>query len=199
MLTECGTNMAMTTRRQPTDRRARKPRPPLNDARLDELALHYVGRFATSRAKLSAYLTRKIRERGWDAGQPADIAALVERLARLGYVDDRAFALAKARSLTSRGYGEGRVRQALYVAGIGEEEATDARGHANARKVDAALHFARRRRIGPYAIQAVTDPKERDRAVAAMIRAGHGFTLSKAIVAIAPGVEVDAADFDEAD
>lgn len=189
--------MAMRPRRQPSDRKPRKPRPPLDDAKLDELALHYVGRFATSRAKLAAYLTRKIRERGWDSERSADIAALVERLAVLGYVDDRAFALAKSRSLTSRGFGEGRVRQALQVAGIGEEEAVEARGHASARKVDAALHYARRRRIGPYASEVAADPKERQRAIGSMIRAGHGFALARAIVALDPGTEFDVADFSE--
>ena len=193
MLTECGTNMAMNERNPSRDRPPRKPRPPLNGARLDELALHYVSRFSTSRAKLATYLKRKIRERGWD-GEAADIVALVERLARLGYVDDRAFALAKSRSLTSRGYGEGRVRQALHMAGIGEEEGVEARDHASAQSVDAALHYARRRRIGPYALT-VTDMKERQRALAAMIRAGHNFGLARAIVALDPGAEPDPAIF----
>lgn len=193
MLTECGTNMAMNARKPPRERQPRKPRPPLNGTRLDELALHYVSRFATSRAKLTSYLKRKIRERGWD-GEPADLAALVERLARLGYVDDRAFALAKSRSLTSRGYGEGRVRQALHSAGIGEEEGVEARDHASAQSVDAALHYARRRRIGPYAL-AVTDMKERQRAMAAMIRAGHNFGLARAIIALEPGDEPDSSIF----
>ena len=193
MLTECGTNMAVNQRNPSRDRQPRKPRPPLNAARLDELALHYVSRFATSRAKLSTYLKRKIRERGWD-GEAADIAALVERLVRLGYVDDRAYALAKSRSLTSRGYGAGRVRQALHIAGIGEEEAVEARDHASGQAVDAALHYARRRRIGPYALD-VMDIKQQQRAMASMIRAGHGFAIARAIVAIEPGAEPDLSDF----
>ena len=194
MLTECGTNMAMTWSKPPGDHQPRKPRPPLDAARLDELALHYVSRFATSRAKLATYLGRKIRERGWDGDPPADIAALVDRLSRLGYVDDAAFALAKSRSLTSRGYGVGRVRQALYGAGIGEDEAAPARDHASARSVDAARHYARRRRIGPFALT-VPDPKARQRALAAMIRAGHDLALARAIVALEPGREPDWSDF----
>ena len=185
--------MAVTRPKPPGDRQ-RKPRPPLNPARLGELALHYVSRFATSRAKLATYLGRKIRERGWETEPQPDIAALVERLARLGYVDDAAFALAKSRSLTSRGYGVGRVRAALYGAGIGDEEAAPARDHASARSVDAALHFARRRRIGPYA-GGEMGPKERQRALGAMVRAGHDFALAKAIVALPPGVLPDPADF----
>ena len=42
----------------------RKPRSsrPLDKARLEELALAYVARFATSAARLESYLARKLRE-----------------------------------------------------------------------------------------------------------------------------------------
>ena len=43
--------------------RRRRERPPLDAEKLRELALAYVGRFATTRARLSTYLERKIRER----------------------------------------------------------------------------------------------------------------------------------------
>lgn len=171
-------------------RNPRKPRPPLNAAKLDELALGYVGRFATSRAKLLSYLKRKLRERGWEDDREPPLEALVERLTRLGYVDDRAFALSKARSLTSRGYGERRVAQALMVAGIGEDDRADANDHAKGDAIEAALRFARRKSIGPFAASRA-DPREREKALAAMVRAGHGFSLSKAIVDLAPGEEVD--------
>ena len=184
MVGDCGTNMAMT------DRRPRKPRPPLDAAKLDELALSYVGRFATSRARLVTYLKRKLRERGWDGSGEPDLDNLSGRLVRLGYVDDRAFAVSKARSLTSRGYGERRVGQALAMAGIGEDEGADARSLAQAEAVNSALRFARRRSIGPFAANA-PDPREREKALAAMIRAGHRFGLARAIIGLDPGAEAD--------
>ncbi len=171
-------------------RQPRKPRPPLDAARLNELALHYVGRFATSRAKLIDYLRRKVRERGWGDEGEVDFDGLADRLVQLGYVDDRAYALAKARSLTGRGYGERRVRQALAIAGVDEEQSGDARELAETEAVDAALRFARRRSIGPFAA-APPDPRDRDRALAAMIRAGHRFGLARAIVDLRPGQAPD--------
>jgi regulatory protein len=171
-------------------RHPRKPRPPLTAARLDELALHYVGRFATSRSKLLSYLKRKLRERGWDDEREPDLDALAGRLVRLGYVDDRAYAVSKARSLTSRGYGERRVGQALALAGIAEDDGTEARSLAQAEAVESALRFARRRSIGPFA-KAVPDPRERERALAAMVRAGHRFGLARAIVELEPGSQAD--------
>ena len=164
----------------------RKPRPPLDAAKLDELALSYVGRFATSSAKLKSYLARKLRERGWAGSDAPPLDALAERLTRLGYVDDRAYALAKAQSLTSKGYGTRRVRQALMTAGIGEEDSADAREHAEGEALAAAMRYARRKSLGPYA-QSKPDMQARERAIAAMIRAGHGFGMARAIVDLGPG------------
>jgi regulatory protein len=161
------------------------------------MALFYVGRFATSRAKLISYLNRKVRERGWDGPDEPDVAAVAERLVRLGYVDDAAFALSKARTLTTRGYGAGRVRQSLHAAGIGEEDGAGARELAAANAVTAAIKFAQRRGLGPYAAQ-VVDPRGREKALSAMIRAGHSFALAKAIVSLAPGSEVDEEQLGEA-
>jgi len=168
----------------------RRPRPPLDEDKLNELMMAYVARFATSRAKLAAYLARKLRERGWAGTSEPPVDALVAKAVRLGFVDDAAFALSKARSLTARGYGERRVGQALHAAGIGETDAEAARDHARDDAVEAALQFARRRRFGPFATD-VAGPEAREKALAAMIRAGHGFRLAKAILALAPGVAVD--------
>ena len=171
----------------------RKPRPPLTAEKLEELALNYVGRFATSRSKLVGYLHRKLRERGWQGDREPPVEDLAERLVKLGYIDDRAFALSKARSLTGRGYGERRVRQALTIAGIDEEQGADARQLAEEEAVAAALKFASRRSIGPYR-SAKPTPQERERAIAAMIRAGHRFGLAKAITDLNPGENPDFAN-----
>jgi regulatory protein len=168
----------------------RKPRPPLDEDKLNELMLAYVGRFATSRARLAAYLSRKLRERGWAGAGEAPVEALVAKAARVGFVDDAAFALSKSRSLTARGYGERRLGQALHAAGIAEADGEAARGHARDDAVEAALRFAGKRRIGPFAATAA-DPAGREKALAAMIRAGHGFRLAKAILALAPGAAID--------
>ena len=158
--------------------------------RLNELALFYIGRYATTRAKLSSYLARKVRERGWHGEGGPGIERLVERFAESGLVDDASFALAKSRSLSERGYGRGRVRQALRAAGIEAADGEAANELAAEQAVDAAIRFARRRRIGPFAAQR-PDRAAREKALAAMIRAGHGFELARAVVDMAPGTEID--------
>jgi regulatory protein len=167
-----------------------RPPPPLDSKRLQELALRYVGKYATSRAKLTSYLARKVRERGWSEQREPDFEAIAARFSELGYVDDAAYALAKSRSLSSRGYGSRRLDQKLRMAGIDEEDGAEARAHAEERAVDAALRYAERRRIGPFG-SARDDPKQREKAIAAMVRAGHPFGLARAIASMAPGAEIN--------
>ena len=169
----------------------RGSRPPLDQASLRELALAYVGRFATTRAKLRSYLRRKVRERGWCGEAEPDLDALAEGFARQGYIDDSGYALTKSRALTSRGYGKRRLKEALMAAGIEDEDRQAALDYAQGEAIRAALRFAERRRIGPYAADRL-DPKERSKAIAAMVRGGHSFDLARAIAGMDPGAPVDA-------
>lgn len=171
-----------------TAAKPRRERPPLDQARLHEHALRYVGRFATTRAKLVAYLRRKVRERGWSGEQEPDLEALAERFAGQGYIDDAVYALSKSRSLAGRGYGKRRLDLALRTAGVAEEDSAEALRHADAESVTAALRFAERKRLGPFG-RDVLDPRGRDRALASMVRAGHAFGLSRAILSLEPGAQ----------
>ncbi|RDE06975.1 regulatory protein RecX [Sphingomonas aracearum] len=169
-------------------RRERRPPPPLDAAALDRLALRYVERFATSEAKLADYLRRKVRERGWE-GAPADPAAVAARMTALGYVDDLAFAEARARSLGRRGLGKRRIDAALRAAGIGEDEQQAVAPQVEEGAVEAALSLARRKRIGPFA-RAQAERPEREKQLAAMLRGGHALDLARRIVRMAPGEDV---------
>ena len=171
--------------------RKSRERPPLDGERLEQAALFYAGRYATTRAKLRLYLARKLKERGWAGPGEPPLDTLVERLAGLGYVDDRAFAAARSASLVRRGFGPRRVGEALRAAGIEEEDSQDARAEAEAGAWDAALRFAERRRIGPFA-PAEPDRAAREKAFAAMLRAGHPADLVRRIVGARPGVVPDA-------
>jgi len=160
--------------------------PPLDEAALRDMALRHVARFATSRGKLLAYLTRKLRERGWGGEQPADPEGLADRFVDLGYIDDACYAVMKSAALVRRGYGARRIDETLRAAGIAAED----REQADARTRDdswaAAEQFARRKRIGPFAA-ATPDQKQRDKAIAAFLRAGHGYDVARRWVDAPPG------------
>lgn len=154
-------------------KREKRRKKPLDGARLEEMALAYVARFATSAAKLERYLQRKLRERGWeDEGEP-EIAEMVQRYVERGYVDDETYARTKAGDLLRRGYGGRRVKQALGQAGIGERVADRvAPDEYTARQ--SAMHMARKRRFGPFSLEPV-QPDKHEKQIAAMLRAGHMF------------------------
>ncbi|MFM7027104.1 MAG: regulatory protein RecX [Chakrabartia sp.] len=156
---------------------------PLSSEELRALALAYVGRYATSTGKLTAYLARKVRERGWAGGNAAvaEIDAVVARMAELRYVDDQSYADMKAASLTRRGYGPRRVRQALTAAGIGADMADTALTPVAEAAETLALDFARRKRLGPFS-QQPQDPKHKARAFAMMLRAGHEYAAVRRIL-----------------
>lgn len=175
----------MSRRRDPNDDR---PIPPLDAAGLERLALAYVGRYATTQAKLAAYLRRKLGERGWSGEGTAPVDALVARCAGLGYIDDKQFAMSRAASLGRRGFGARRVGDALRAAGIAADDAIEANGAARRSAWETAVAFARRRRIGPFA----TNPLDEDRrrkAMGAMMRAGHNFEISRRLVDAPPGAD----------
>jgi regulatory protein len=170
-------------------RPTRRPVPPLDRAALDRLALRYVERFATTRGKLAAYLTRKIRERGYD-GTPPDPSEIAERFAELGYVNDRLYAESKAAAMARRGLGARRVGDALRHAGVQSEDAEAVAPQVEARAGQSAIDFARRKRIGPFA----AEPADRERIakqVAAMVRAGHAPGLAWQIARMNPGDDPD--------
>ena len=72
---------------------------------LERLAYHYVARYATTRAKLSSYLARKIKQRGCEITDVTLVMTIVTKMADLGFVNDSAYAEMKTGALLRRGYG----------------------------------------------------------------------------------------------
>ncbi len=161
-------------------KRSVAPRP-LNNKGLHELALIYVGRYATSKHKLTDYLKRKIRERPWtDDAQPA-VEDIVAQLVALGYINDQYYAQQKAENLTRRGYGLRRIQAALYTAGIGDDDKQAALNIDESVALQAAKTYARKKKLGPYS-SCSDDIASRKKHFAAMCRAGHDFAIVRQIL-----------------
>lgn len=179
-----------------TPRRPRRPPVPLDAQRLEELALAYVARFATSAGRLASYCRRKLRERGHagaDEGlQAPDVDALVSRFVAKGYVDDAGLARAKSGTLLRRGYGARRVDQALRADAI-EETLRQELAPGEAEQREAAAAYARRRRLGPYSRAPLdsADRAAREKQLAALLRAGHDPRHARHVLAAASPAEVD--------
>ncbi len=157
----------------------------MSSAALEEMALAYVARFATTAQGLARYCRRKLRERGWDGrddgAAPPDVDALVARFVANRYVDDSEYARARTGSLLRRGYGLRRVGQALDAAGVDADDRTVV---SVARQREAALRLVEKRRFGPFGIEGAppADRAIREKQVAAMLRAGHSLDTSRRLV-----------------
>jgi regulatory protein len=163
---------------------------PIDAALIENWALSYLERYASSAGNLRGVLMRRARRRlGADREQikAADglIEALVARYRDTQLVDDAAYAASRARRELARGRPLRRIRADLAAKGVGAAEAAAAidalREGATDPELAAAVAFARRRRLGPFRAQ----PAERGRELAAFARAGFSQRAAEAVLACA--------------
>ena len=166
---------------------ARKPRKATPKS-LENAALHYLERFASSAGNLKRVLMRRVyrsaEAHGTDPGEGAAwVEDVIAKLTRLGYLDDRAFAEGRAASLRRRGDSERRVRGKLLQKGV-SAEVVDAvldeeDGEAELR---AAAALARRRRLGPWRADPEDRVARREKDLAAIARAGFSYDTALRVV-----------------
>ncbi len=182
-----------------------RPARPITPRRLENMALAYLQRFSSSRENLRRVLLRRVRvaiARGWDGDAAAAAVwaeAVVERMTGLGYLDDAAYAGARARTLHRRGRPLKVIRADLAARGVGEGDIEAAvaalAAEAPATDLRAALAFARRRRLGPFRASAEERAACERRDMAALARAGFSYDQARRVLE-APTPDEVAADGD---
>ena len=170
----------------------RKPRGPkkATKSHLENAALHYLARFATSAENLRRVLMRRVdrsaRHHGTDAEEGALwVEDLIVRYRRAGLLDDAAYAEARAGDLLRRGTPMKGVRFRLMQKGVGSDDIDRALAAATEDTAEpdlaAAAALARRRRLGPYA-PADARAARRDKDLAALARAGFDFDTARRVI-----------------
>lgn len=169
-------------------------------ARLHDVALAHLARFAATEAGLVRVLDRRIdrwaRAAGAEAAHdPETIAAaqqasrqtvreVVRALVQSGVVDDTAFAGARARSLTRAGRSRIAVSAHLAAKGVPQAVAQAALPDPET-ELAAALAYARRRRLGPFrATDADEDTRRKE--LGALARAGFPQPVAQQALRMAP-------------
>jgi regulatory protein len=165
------------------------PPPAVTPAALEAAALHYLERYASSVENLRRVLMRRI-DRAARAGVieredgRARVAEVVERLRARRLVDDTAYADGRVRSLSRQGRSRAVIARTLAAKGV-DSDAIDAALAALADSgetdVQAAVRFARRRRLGPFR-PAKERAARRDRDLAALGRAGFSYEVARRVV-----------------
>ena len=153
-------------------------------------AVHYLGRYTASRQRLREVLKR-FALRKLESHDPTEVDRALEVVitdcVRLGYVDDTAFALSRARGKRRAGRSALAIRRSLQEHAIDPQLVDEALQAADEDMSDgelaAALRHAARRRIGPYARRDVDDAG-RNRHLASFARAGFSLAIARQVMAL---------------
>ncbi len=169
---------------------------------LREAALAHLARFPASEAGLLRVLDRRIQRwsrRALSGGEAAErveagvaaariaARAVAAALVASGVLDDAAYAEAKARSLTRSGRSRRAIGAHLAGRGVASELVQAALPVDPDAELGAALLQARRRRIGPFGDPGLLDePASRNKALAALGRAGFGRDVAERALGLEP-------------
>tara|TARA_B100002051_G_scaffold13294_1_gene11024 strand:- start:1128 stop:1775 length:648 start_codon:yes stop_codon:yes gene_type:complete len=162
----------------------------LTERRLSNVALHYLSRYSATTDSLRKVLMRRVvasaRAHGTDPEEGAAwIETLITKFQTLGYLNDRAYAENRARSLLARGSSSLAVAMKLREKGLDADNIEAALETAREDALDldlvAAAALARRRRLGPYRRDDEREER-RDRDLAALARAGFSYEIAKRII-----------------
>ena len=165
----------------------------MTERRLDNIARFYIERFATTATHLRRVLARRAeRARRVHGGEAAEtnrwIDEVVERLVRLGLVNDARYAADRAASLRRLGKGPGRIRALLTAKGVPRamieavlKETAETTSGKDA-SLAAAIAYAKRRRFGAFGtVPADKDAraKKQKKELGALGRAGFSYAIAR--------------------
>jgi regulatory protein len=169
-------------------RRIRK----LGPADLKDAALHYLGSYAASTARLRQVLTRRIKRSA--KANDLEVEPLLEELERVifmltrtGLLNDATFAEGRVRSLNRRGGSRRQIVAKLSAAGVAKATTVEALAGLDAELPDAeiaaAIAYAKRRRLGVFRALRDETPERRRKDLMAMARAGFALDLARRALA----------------
>jgi len=161
---------------------------------LENAALYYLQRYATSVENFRRVMVRKIRRScTFHKMEPEAFFPLVEdlitRYVRAGLLNDKGFAEARVSSLRRKGLSKKAIQAKLQAKGLETAAIDRALGAVDAARqaesddspeMTAALTFARKKRLGPFRKNADADIKQRQKELAAMGRAGFSYEVARA-------------------
>ena len=176
--------------KQQDQRRSSKP---VTKAYLERAALHYLGRFSSTRANLIQVLERKIRRRNEENSAPTTeqmewADSVAEKCVAYGYVDDALYARQRMAALLRKGKPLRVIAQDLRHKGVADDIAQDAFAEAQedpGKDLDllAAASYMRRRRFGAFRRNLGTTDDKVEKEKAAMMRAGFPYKLVTEVMA----------------
>lgn len=161
----------------------------ISERSLENIALHYLKRYAATAGHLKRVLIRRV-DRSLHV-HPGDrsaalgwIDALVAKLVRNKLVDDDAYAHMKAHSLRLAGRGAWVIEQKLRLKGVSKELARQKVTEVTAEVSEeaAARIWAKKKRLGPFRTKLGEGGLRRMKDLAALARAGFSFGIASKVI-----------------
>lgn len=163
---------------------------------LENAALYYLQRYASSAGNLRRVLTRKVDRSCQFHGMPADefypvIDALVARYEKSGLLNDTLYAEGRTASLRRQGKSRQAIAANLKVKGLAPDIIQQALESVDGDRADtalpaelaAALKLARKRKIGRFNPKPESDPllrrKQQMREMGIMARGGFSYDIAR--------------------
>ena len=157
---------------------------------IENSALFYIGRYATSSENLRQVLKRKIIRASKYHDVDIDacihhVGDLIQRYLKNGILNDEVYAQAQAASMNRRGKSLRAIRSRLRQKLLSDENIKKAIGALSKEfespDLSAAIAFARKRRIGPYR-KNTNFRNGLDKELATLARSGFSYSLALRIV-----------------
>lgn len=171
--------------------RPRKPPAKITERYLRWVTGRYLERYGTTTNHLRRLLMQRVRRSATHhemALEPLSelVDAEIVRLVRIGLLDDAAFAMGRVQALHRRGNGSRAIRAKLAAKGL-RGEVVDLALESLASEfgdpeLAAALNWARKRRLGPWAREQDPDPVLRRKQLARFGRAGFSYGIARRIL-----------------
>lgn len=158
--------------------------------RLQNIALYYLERFETSADNLRQVLKRRVFDYArqtpdFDVAEAEQwIEDIVEKMVRLGYINDNRYAEFKIDGYLNAGKPERYIRQKMMQKGIGEDIVDEVLQNREFDEKEMALRFAQKKKIGPWRTDEENRKLNRQKDLAALVRAGFGYDIAQQILAI---------------
>lgn len=156
---------------------------------LENAALYYLQRYATSAANFRRVMKRKIdRSCTFHKVDAAEFYPMLDdmiaRYERAGLLNDGGFAAARVSSLRRQGRSKQAITAKLQAKGLPRETIAAALSELDGEDAElkAAQEFARRKKLGPWRKKPLNDPKDAQKEMAAMARAGYSFELARQVL-----------------
>ena len=156
---------------------------------MTNFALNYVEKFTPSKQQLKTYLLKKYLTSKTPNLKKSDISDLIdivlEDLEKSKFINDKFYSDSKAKSLIRRGSSINKIRNYLFLKGVGEKYIKNTIEKINEKNEDqdffSAIKICKKKRIGPLR-QEDNRPLFYKKDMGILARSGFDFEVSKRVM-----------------